>query len=332
MRFPGAASVSASSLTALVVMFSAVSAQGPSPAPIPRTPDGRPDLQGIYSFANLTPLERPAEFGNRLTITPEEAAEYEARTKVQINERPSLQIAYDARVWRDDGQMSLRTSLIIDPPDGRVPPMLPEAQKRNAERLPYPVVNRPPNSGTTFPPDSFADGPESRTLGERCILARPPGPPMRPESYNNTVQIFQTPNEIALLNEMGHMVRIVPLGPRPPSTIRQYIGESRGRWEGDTLVIETTNFRADAAAFANRGASEHLKLTERISRIDADTLSYEFTINDPHTWPRPWTAQFPLTKEPVLYETACHEGNYGMANILSAVRAAEKKAAGQGPK
>jgi len=283
-----------------------------------RTPDGQPDLEGIWSYANLTPMERPREFGNRASITAEEAAEFEKRAKQRGNARLDLELAYDARVWRDNGKMSTRTSLIVDPPDGRIPAMTDDGQRRTEERTKGYVAG--------YPPDSRADGPEDRTLGERCILGRPAGPPLRPETYNNTVQIFQNRKEVALLNEMIHNARIIPLDARPWGTIRQWAGESHGRWEGDTLVIETRNFRGDAAAFVARGASENLRLTERISRADAETLSYEFTIDDSTTWVRPWTAQFPLTKETAMYETACHEGNYALANILSAARAAEKAA------
>jgi hypothetical protein len=289
---------------------------------IPRTADGHPDLQGTWSFANMTPMERPREFGNRATITRQEAEEFEKRMKRQGNERIDTELAYDARVWRDNGKMSNRTSLIVDPPDGRIPALTADGQRRADERA--------KRGGGTF--SERADGPEDRTLGERCILGRPSGPPMRPETYNNTVQIFQSRNQVALLNEMIHTARMVPLNGRPRTGIRQWAGESLGRWEGDVLVIETTNFRADAAAFIARGASENLRLVEKISRVDADNLSYEFTIDDLKTWVKPWTAQFALTKEVGMYEIACHEGNYGMFNILSAARAADKASGGAAKK
>ncbi len=285
---------------------------------IPRTPDGRPDLQGIFSFSNMTPMERPAEFGNKAVLTPEEALAYQERAKASGNSSLLTVLAYDARIWRDNGEMTLRTSLIVDPPDGRFPPLTPEGKGRLDARAKTLYLGYP----------AKADGPEDRTLGERCIMGRPPGPPLRPETYNNTVQIFQTPKEVALLNEMGHMVRVIPTDGRPKATIRQYIGDSHGRWDGDTLVVETTNYRGDAAAFVGRFvATENLKVTERFKRIDADRLSYEFTMDDPQTWTRPWTAQFELRKETGMYETVCHEGNYGMTNMLSAARAEEKRGA-----
>ena len=151
---------------------------------------------------------------------------------------------------------------------------------------------------------------------------------MRPETYNNTVQIFQSKTHVALLNENYHTARIIPLDDRPRDSLRQWSGQSMARWEEDTLVIETTHFRGDAAAFHTRGGSENLHLIERISRVDDETLSYEFTIDDPTTWVRPWTAQFPLRPAIAMYETACHEGNYGMFGILSAARAAEREADG----
>ncbi len=151
---------------------------------------------------------------------------------------------------------------------------------------------------------------------------------MRPETYNNLVQVFQTPDYVVLLPEMIHDARIIPLDGRPRVGVRQYVGESRGHWEGNTLVVETINFRSDAAAFIAFGASDNLRVIERFSRVDSDTLAYEFTIDDPTTWAQPWTAQFPMTKAGEMWEFACHEGNYGMFNILSAARAADKAAEG----
>jgi hypothetical protein len=283
-----------------------------------RMADGRPSLEGIWSFANMTPLQRPVQFAAKPLLTDEEVAEFEEYLKREADESPSLQIAYDPRVWQDRGRMSRRTSLIVDPSNGRMPPLTADGQ------------SRAPRPTRLFAEHAGTDGPEDRLLGERCILGRPAGPPLRPETYNNTVQIFQTGRYVALLNEMIHNARIVPLVRREPLGVRQWTGESVGHWDGDVLVIETTNFRGDSAAFIGFGASEELRLTERIRRVDRDTLSYEFTVNDPKTWIAQWTAEFPLTKERAMYELACHEGNYGMFGILRAARAEDKARAGRG--
>jgi hypothetical protein len=294
---------------------------------VPRTADGKPDLQGVWDFRTITPLERPKELADKATLTAEEAAEFErTQTRNQDDRTPTpgatvngaatnadVSRAYND-FWWDFGKKVVttrRTSLIVDPPNGRRPALTPEAQKKAAARRA--ALER------------LAVGPEDRGVGERCILGFNSGPPMLPSAYNNNVQIFQTPENVVLLNEMVHNARVVPLDGRPhlPSSVRQWVGDSRGHWEGDTLVIETTNF-ARETAFQNSGPN--LRLTERFSRQDADTLLYEFTVNDPSTWTQPWTAQVPMTlsTEPI-YEYACHEGNYGMMNLLSAARAAEKE-------
>jgi hypothetical protein len=296
---------------------------------LPRTPDGRPDLQGVYNFANLTPMERPPEFAGKTTLTPEEIEAYQRRAE-GVGLGRALPLHYDHRVWKDHGEVSNRTSLIIDPPDGRIPALTPEAAK-NA-----PAWTKRPWYGpaATFENivDSIADGPEDRPLGERCILGRVSGPPLRPETYNNVVQIFQSQTHVALLNEMIHTARIIPLDNRPRDSVRQWAGQSRGRWDEDTLVIETSLLNARVAKFSTRHGSEHMRLVERIRRIDADTLSYQFTIEDPTVWVRPWTAEFPLRKTSALYELACHEGNYGLEGILSAARAVERDAAAKSRK
>jgi hypothetical protein len=316
-----AVSVSAASI--------AISAQAPSAKArkLPRTADGRPDLQGIWDFRTITPLERPTELADKATLTAEEAAEFErSRARNQDDRTPTpgatvngaatnadVSRAYND-FWWDYGKKVVttrRTSLIVDPPNGRRPALTPEAQKRAAARR--------------AARERLAVGPEDRGVGERCILGFNSGPPMLPSAYNNNVQIFQTGDTVVMLNEMVHNARMIPLDGRPhlPASVRQWVGDSRGRWEGDTLVIETTNF-GDETAFQN--SSANLKLTERLTRQDADTLLYEFTVNDPSTWTQPWTAQVPmtLTTEPI-YEYACHEGNYGMTNLLSAARAVEKE-------
>jgi len=285
----------------------------------PLTPWGEPDLQGIWDFATITPLERPKELAGKEVLTAEEAAEFEQRTLQQRNPdrrdggaQADVGRAYN-QFWWDYGTKVVgtkRTSLIVDPPDGRIPPLAPEGQKRADARAA--VRQRP------------AAGPEDRNLWERCILGGNAGPPMVPGPYNNIVQLFQTPGYVVILNEMINDARIVPLSGRPhlPPNIRQWRGDSRGRWEGNTLIVDTTNFTEETNF---RGASAALHLVERFTRVTADTLLYEFTVDDPRTWTRPWSAAIPMMKtEAPLFEYACHEGNYGMFNMLAGARAEEK--------
>ena len=204
----------------------------------------------------------------------------------------------------------LRTSLITDPPDGKIPPLTPEAQKRQTARA---AAAR----GHEF------DGPENRSLQERCLLATNAGPPMTPANYSANYQIAQGPGWVVLVNEMAHDARVIPLDGRAhlPDNVRQWMGDARGHWEGNTLVVETTNF-SDKTSF--RGSSDKMRLVERFTRTGADTLLYEFTVDDPATFTRPWTAKIPTTRaDGVMYEFACHEGNYGMEGILSGGRTAE---------
>jgi len=287
----------------------------------PRTPDGHPDLQGIWSNATVTPLERPAELAGKAVLTDHEAAEFatSAVNRNNVDKRPpagseaDVALAYND-FWYDRGTKAIktrRTSLIIDPPDGRVPAMTPAAQKRLAARAEQRRLHP-------------ADGPEDRGLSERCLNWPTAGPPMIPSFYNNNYQIIQTPDAVVIFNEMIHDVRIVPMDGRPhiSSGIRHWLGDSRGHWEGDTLVIDTTNF-TDKTAF--RGSGENMHLAERFTRIDADTLLYEFTVNDPETFTKPWTAQIPSVRsDGAIYEYACHEGNYAMTGMLSSARAEEK--------
>jgi hypothetical protein len=289
----------------------------------PRTAWGAPDLQGIWDFATITPLERPSSLAGKAVFTDEEAAQFEKQTLEQRNpdrrdggSQADVSRAYN-QFWWDFGTnviASKRTSLIVDPPDGRIPPMTEEGKKRAAA-----VAAR--RSG-------IPAGPEDRNLWERCIVAPNAGPPMLPSAYNNNVQIFQTPKNVVIFNEMINDARIVPLDGRPhiPSDIRQWRGDSRGRWEGDTLVVETTNFRPDAGFRSASSASMHL--VERFTRAGPDMLLYEFTVTDEATWAKPWSVALPMKKtEGPVYEYACHEGNYGMVNLLSGARAQERAAA-----
>ncbi len=300
-----------------------------TPTP-PRTPWGKPDLRGIWDFRTITPLERPRELAGKQLLTEKEAHELEEQTAQSRIERDSSAIpdrcigspnfvdcigSYN-QYWFDRGTEVIpdrRTSLIVDPPAGRIPSLTPEAQKR-ADAVAE-IRRRP------------AHGPEDRGVGARCIVGFNSGPPMNPSAYNNNMQLFQTPEYVAILNEMVHDARIIPLDGRSHLSpgIRQWMGDSRGRWEGDTLVVDTTNF-TDQTMFKKSG--ENLHVVERITRVDADTLRYEYTIDDPESFTRSWTAVFPMRKtEGPIFEYACHEGNYGMFNLLSGARAEEKAAA-----
>jgi hypothetical protein len=284
----------------------------------PRTPDGQPDLQGTWTNATNKPLERPAELGAKEFYTGQEAAE--AAKKGFLGDRGAPQeVHYDFRQFGMDALQAkfapdLRTSIIVGP-EGRIPPLTPEAVKRNADRAAK-------NAGHEL------DGPENRGLTERCIIyGGAEGPPMLPPMYNNNMEIVQAPGYIAIFNEMYHDARMIPLDGRPhiPQDMRQWRGDSRGRWDGNTLVVDTTNF-TNQTPF--HGSSEYLHVVERFTRTSAETILYEFTVEDPHTWAKPWTGQ--LVMGPALgkiYEFACHEGNYGMANNLRGARVEERRAA-----
>jgi hypothetical protein len=279
------------------------------------------DLEGIWSNATVTQLERPADLAGKATFTPEEAAAYEKRVVERSNvdhrtgnAETDVASAYN-QFWYDRGTKAVgtrHTSLIVDPVDGRLPPLTPEAQKRVQDTR-------------AWAQEHATDGPEGRSLGERCILWNTAGPPMLPGPYNNNFQIFETRDQVVILNEMIHDARVIPLDGRPhlASNIRQLMGDSRGHWEGNTLVVDTTNF---SGKFSVRGSDENLHLTERFTRVSPDTLLYEFTVDDPTAFTRPWTAQIPVTRtKGPIFEYACHEGNYAMTDILAGARAAEKK-------
>jgi hypothetical protein len=324
----------------LIVLSSAtVLAQRPattSPAggsKIPRTPDGRPDLQGVWSFATLTPLERPKELADKAVLTAEEAAafvklqqERQNRDNRSAQARQDIEGAYN-NFWWDWGSDvigSRRTSLIVDPPDGRIPPLTPEAQKRASGPRPRPATER-------VALGAVVDNPEDLGLSERCIVGFSSGPPILSNAYNNNLQIVQTPHYVVIHTEMIHEARIVPLDGRRrlPSNLWQWLGDSRGRWEGDTFVIETTNFTGKSSFSGNlvgrNGSTAGMTLVERFSRVADDTLMYEFTVTDPATWTRPWTVQLPMTRTAEqIYEYACHEGNYSMPGMMKGARAMEE--------
>ncbi len=297
------------------------------PYTVPRTPDGQPDLQGFWTNTTYTPIERPKDVTKEF-FTQEEALELIKKAAAVEGEQTEpgtiLDVHYDFTQFgldRSQGgfALNLRTSMIVDPPDGRIPPMTAEGQKRAAAR----VEARKRMGAPT-------DAVQNQSLSVRCILMDRDGPPMLAGAYNNNYQFVQVPGHVMILVEMLHDVRIIPLDGRPqmPQNVRQMMGSSRGRWEGNTLVVETTNF-TDKTAF--QGASENMRLTERFTRVAEDTIRYQFTVDDPATWARPWTAETPWKKSiGPLFEHACHEGNYGLYNTLAGARAEEKRAAEPG--
>jgi hypothetical protein len=311
----------------------ALSGQAPARTSSPRTPDGKPDLQGIWDFRTVTPMERPAEFANKPFLTEKEAADYEKRITEQRNADANrdeskktsrgqvngtevtadVALAYND-FWWDRGTKvigSRRTSLVIDPPDGRIPAMTPAARAR-VEKL-------------EAARERLAEGPEDRSVGERCLLGFNAGPPFAPGGYNMNIQIVQTPKYVMLMNEMVHTARIIPMDSRPVPNVPQWVGTSRGRWEGDTLVVETKGFKGETSF---RGSSPNLHLIEKFTRTDNDTLVYQFTATDPTTWVRPWTAEIPLRRtDDQIFEYACHEANYGMTNLLQGARTVEREGA-----
>jgi hypothetical protein len=304
----------------------------------PRTPDGQPDLQGVWTNATVTPFQRPKELGTKQFFTAEEAAAFAKQRVQQGNsdlvegDRGAADLARRAynNFWVDRGthvSKTMRTSLVMDPPDGRVPPFTPEAQKRyaafKAHQVQHPV-----------------DGPEDRFLSERCMLFGAAGPPMLPEPYNNNYEIVQSRGFVAIAVEMNHETRIIPLdgSPHLPSQIHQWTGNSRGHWEGDTLVVDTTNFRFNdqsrfGVGYLDGMTDGNLHVVERLRRTDPDTIIYQATIDDPTVYTKPWSVEISMAKRTDrIFEYACHEGNYGMMDMLSGARAEEKGAAGSAPK
>jgi hypothetical protein len=310
-------------LTTLSLLSAAVLAQSGG---APRTPWGDPDLQGIWTNATLTLLQRSPELGTKAFFTPEEAAAFEKLRIQQTNAdrplRPGEVGAYNDAFFErgKQGVKSRRTSLIIDPPDGRIPPFTPEAQKRFEARQMEEAL-RP------------ADGPEDRWLTERCVLFGATVP-MFPEPYNNNYLIVQSPGYVTILTEMNHDARVIPLDGRArlSGRVQQWTGDSRGRWEGDTLVVETTNFKFNSKSrfgvqYLTGLSDENLRTIERFVRTDANTITYQATIEDPTVFTKPWTVELSMDRTTgPIFEVACHEGNYGMFNILSGHRAEERAA------
>ena len=299
----------------------------------PRTPFGQPDLQGIWANNSATPMQRPEVLAGRAELTDEELAQLQAQVAEFRDDEQAGDLLGDRlfqqalgnsqyqdfdivtgnynAFWLVERELDNRTSLIVDPPNGRFPPLTPAARTRAAERRAY-AARHP------------SDGPEDRTLGDRCLHF---GAPRLGAGYNSYFQILQTAGHVTILQEMGHEARVIPLDGRPPvdGGIRLWNGSARGRWEGETLVVETTNFSPQARY---QQASEHLRMVERFTRIAPDTIRHEVTLDDPTTWTRPWTVRILLkqTDDP-LFEYACHEGNYAMPGILAGARAEEAEAA-----
>ncbi len=289
----------------------------------PKTAWGEPDLQGVWDFRTVTPLERPSDLAGKQVLSAQEAADFERQSAVR-NDRdsnvPAGNVGDYNQFWYDRGTQvagTKRSSLIVDPADGRIPALTPEAAKLRAaaaEKRRGVQMDEPTPGG--FVNDLGPGG-----LRVRCILGFNSGPPMTPSAYNNNAQIFQTPGYVVVLNEMIHDARIIPLDGRPHGTIRQWAGDSRGRWDGDTLVVDTINFHAPTLMTTGE-LSTTMHLLERFTRVAADELLYAFTITDPKMWTKPWTVQVPMKKSTErVYEYACHEGNYGLYNILAGASA-----------
>jgi hypothetical protein len=294
----------------------------------PRTVDGQPDLQGVWNYATATPLERPGEYAGKQVLTEEEATEFAEKDAAKfLNNltKPADGVGNYNEFWYDGNKRvidSKRTSLITDPSDGRIPALTPTAQKR-VDAI---AASRQGIGAHEPTPGGWVEELGPGGLQVRCIMGFNSGPPMTPAAYNQNVQLFQSPGYVVLLNEMIHNARVIPLDGRPHSAIRQWAGDSRGHWEGETLVVDTTNFLRETA-FTNGRTTASLHLIERFKRVDADTLSYEFTVEDPNTWTRSWTAEMPMSKsDQPMYEYACHEGNYGLTGILAGARAREAAA------
>ena len=312
---------------------SASSSATPADWKVPRTPDGHPDLQGVWGNNSVTPMTRPRQWKDKTTLTEAEVGELKQMAARFVDQGGDAifgnfvqqmldakdkgtfaQVSYDPttgnynQFWMADREWDNRTSLIIDPPDGQFPPLTPEAESRR-EAARTRVRERGP-----------ADGPEDRPLSERCISY---GAPRTGANYNSYVQIIQSPETVVLFQEMIHDARVVPMTPRPhlPSHIRQLHGDPRGRWEGDSLVVETTNY-----INGFQGSTPNVKLTERYTRVSPDFINWQIKVEDPATWTKPYTFMIRLKKtDGLIYEYACHEGNYAMEGILGGARREEAK-------
>ena len=302
---------------------------------VSRTSWDQPDLQGVWDFRTITPMQRPENQSDKEFLTEEEATDRNQAAldrEERLDNRPSRRTEVDPsgnvdrgvdgspgsynQFWFDRGTAVIptnRASLIIDPPNGRTPPLTPEAERKRGA-----LEEARANVGTHEPTlGGWVEDLGSNGLQVRCIVGFNSGPPMTPGGYNNNFQMLQTPDTVVIFNEMVHNARIIPLDGRPHGTLPQYAGDSRGRWDGDTLVVETTHFLRETS-FLRGGSSTDLQLTERFTRKSPDILLYQVTVNDPTTWSQPWTFEVPMQlNEHPVYEFACHEGNYGLYNILA---------------
>ena len=307
----------------------ALSAQNKAAWKMPRTADGHPDLQGIWNNSTRTPLERPAEFAGKSTVSDVEAKVWEQKEHQAWQELDGTSegplhktkgsegtgaynvLFYDmgSGLARVDGVK--RTSMVVDPPDGKIPPVVPQARERSRAAAARSASNV-----------------KNRGLSERCIFVSMSGPPMLPTLYNNNYQIVQTADSVMIMAEEIHDVRIIRMNAQHrPSNMCSWLGDSVGHWEGDTLVVETTNF-TDQTHF--RGSSQDLKVTERFTRVDANNIVYKATMEDASTWTKPWTVELPFAAASgPIYEYACHEGNYAIEDILAGARKAEAEASGK---
>jgi hypothetical protein len=298
----------------------------------PKTEFGDPDLRGVWNFSSDTPLQRPKMDGDKEFKTPEEAAAARAGRVKQLEFLDTANLgkggagAYNT-FWLDPVSqgLNLRTSLIIDPPDGRMPPMMPGMVAQFDSSGDEDILGERP---VRFRVGGISkDGPEDRGLSERCLMGFNSGPPFLPSLYNNNVQIFQTKEYVVIETEMIHDARIVPLdgGSRSDPAITWWSGESRGHWEGDTLVVDTRGFTDKIKSFNGAGSGKTLHLIERFTRVARDRVDYQFTVDDPVTFTKPITVLVPMvTAEGELYEYACHEGNYGLPNVLAGARKQER--------
>jgi hypothetical protein len=318
-RLPG---LRAAVLAVVCVVPVALSGQGAAKRPSAKTTG---DLDGYWTNATYIPLELPAEFAGKAELTEAEATAYQKKRELQENSQSKEDIHYDNVLWQAEsykkGTVDRRTSLIFDPADGRVPPLTPEGQARAAARAAAAASRGP------------ADAAEFRSLGERCISWGNQGPPMLGATYGNNLHIIQTDHAVVIRHELMHAIRVIPMDGRPHvgHALRSLDGDPRGHWEGETLVVDTTNF-TDRTPFrgppaTTRGdilSSDHMHVVERFTRIGPDEIRYRFTVEDPATWVRPWSGESTLRKwEGPIYEYACSEGNYGLGFILSAARAAD---------
>jgi hypothetical protein len=307
--------------------------QTPTKYKVPRTPWGDPDLQGVWNDATSTPLQRPGEIGARNVLDEEEAAEFQAslahdltRDRRDGGNAADVNRAYNEH-WMDARRLKItadrRTSLIVDPPDGRIPPLVPLSPERERARAARAEAARRFAAGL---PHDFTD----MSWPVRCVV-RTDVPPYLPTIYNNDFHIFQSPGYVTIAPEMIHSARIIPLDGRPHlnRNLRQWLGDSRGRWDGGTLVVETTNFRADEGVLFQGANPATFTITERFTRVAPDLITYEFTVADPATWTRPWTAMIPWNKvDPAeqMFEYACHEDNFDIVHFLTGARARERSA------